>query len=63
MGQFQTLEDEIDQLHVEGRSHPPVAATLTTQLQLRGLIKFNVCFNGKTWLIGATPRISCRILF
>ena len=22
---------EIDQLHVEGRSHPPVAATLTTQ--------------------------------
>ena len=29
--EFQTLEDEIDQLHVEGRSHPPVAATLTTQ--------------------------------
>lgn len=27
----QTLEDEIDQLHAEGRSHPPVAATVTTQ--------------------------------
>ena len=29
----QTLEDEdeINQLHVEGRSHPPVAATVTTQ--------------------------------
>ena len=27
----QTLEDEIDQLHAEGQSHPPVAATVTTQ--------------------------------
>ena len=27
----QALEDEIDQLHAEGRSHPPVAATVTTQ--------------------------------
>jgi len=27
----QTLEDDIDQLHVQGRSHPPVPATLTTQ--------------------------------
>ena len=27
----QNLEDEIDQLHVEGRSHPPVAATVTTR--------------------------------
>ena len=29
--ELQTLEDEIDQLHAEGRSHPPVAATVTTQ--------------------------------
>ena len=27
----QTLEDDIDQVHAEGRSHPPVAATLTTE--------------------------------
>jgi ATP-binding cassette, subfamily G (WHITE), member 2, SNQ2 len=27
----QTLESEIDRLHAEGRSHPPVAATVTTQ--------------------------------
>lgn len=27
----QNLEDEIDRLHVEGRSHPPVSATVTTQ--------------------------------
>ena len=27
----QTLENEIDQLHAEGRSYPPVAATVTTQ--------------------------------
>ena len=27
----QSLESEIDQLHEEGRSHPPVSATVTTQ--------------------------------
>ena len=27
----QSLGDEIDRLHAEGRSHPPVAATVTTQ--------------------------------
>jgi ATP-binding cassette subfamily G (WHITE) protein 2 (SNQ2) len=29
--EFQTLEDDIDRLHSEGRLHPPVSATLTSQ--------------------------------
>ncbi|KAF8816092.1 hypothetical protein BYT27DRAFT_7248614 [Phlegmacium glaucopus] len=29
--EHQTSEDKIDELHVEGRSHPPVAAAVTTQ--------------------------------
>jgi ATP-binding cassette subfamily G (WHITE) protein 2 (SNQ2) len=29
--EYKNLEGEIDQLHAEGRSHPPVAATVTTR--------------------------------
>ena len=31
--EYQTLEDDFDQLH-EGRSRPPVAATLTTEFAM-----------------------------
>lgn len=57
----QTLEDEIDQLHAEGRSHPPVA-TVTTQFATPWTYQTRTLLQRQNLAFWHDLRTSCRNL-